>query len=65
MNMINEDTEESEELEEKIRDLMSYPLTYWIVISQDNKIYKFICGFELILCIISSYYYGYLAGFHD
>lgn len=61
----DDDTDESEDLEKKIQLWMSYPLTHWIVISKDNKIYKLISGFELVLCILSSYYYGYMASFHS
>lgn len=66
IDQMNEsDSDESDTFSDKIEDFMSYPLTHWIVISQSNKIYRFICGFEMILCIISSYYYGYMASFHD
>ena len=64
--MMNEtDDDESDGLDKKLDEVMSMPITHWIVISKTNKLYRFICGSELILCIISSYYYGYMASFHD
>jgi hypothetical protein len=65
MEMMNDTDEDSEDLDKKMEELMSMPITHWIVISKTNKLYKFICGFELALRIISSYYYASMASFHN
>ena len=44
---------------------MSRPLTYWVVISEDNQLYKMWHLLEIVACLLSSYYYAALASFHD
>ena len=66
LEMMNEsESDTDDEFGKKMEYFMSMPITYWIVISKDNRLYRFTCGFELMLCIISSYYYGFMATFHE
>jgi len=43
--------------------LLSKPPADHVIISKDNTLYKYWCALELILCLLSSYYYAYLATF--
>ena len=42
---------------------MSRPITYYIVISQDNPYYKIWCSIEILSCLMSSYMYAYCSVF--
>jgi hypothetical protein len=35
----------------------------WYIISQDNKLYYLWRGFNILCCLLSSYYYAYMAAF--
>ena len=60
------DSDDSNYVEVTVMDkIMSRPLTYYIVISLGNPIYKFWCGVEILSCLLSSYMYAYCAVFKN
>lgn len=44
---------------------MSRPITYYIVISSDNFLYKLWCGVDIFCCLLSSYIYAYISVFKN
>lgn len=48
-----------------IEKFLSIPLMQRIIISEKNKIYNFWCAIDVICCLLSSYYYAYMATWYD
>ena len=61
--MQDSDSDEQISTFQKILIFFSRPVTVWLIIDMDNKIYKFWQFFNLCMCLISSYYYCYLSTF--
>ena len=61
--MQDSDSDEQISTFQKILIFFSRPVTVWLIIDMDNKIYKFWQFFDLCMCLISSYYYCYLSTF--
>ena len=59
------DSDEQISFFEKMLIFFSRPVTHWLIIDMDNKIYALWCFFDLCMCLISSYYYCFLSTFEE
>jgi hypothetical protein len=57
------DSDEPISFFQKILIFFSRPVTQWLIIDMDNKIYALWCFFDLLMCLLSSYYYCFLSTF--
>jgi len=60
---LESESDEEPDFGAKMEEAMSRPITYYVIISENNKLYNTWCGIELLLCVLSSYFYAYKSTF--
>ena len=61
----NSDSEDDyEKIKHWFHHFLSSPVTSWLIMSKDNKIYRVWAAIEIFCCLISSYYYAHLSIFY-
>ena len=65
LNLADDSSDSEIAMQDKLAEAMNKPATYYLIISQDNKLFKAFSGLELLVCVMSSYYYAFMSTFAD